>query len=273
VPLRFTAGHSGHLKKSVTVYTNASEPQNIITLTIAGEVWEALQYEPRSISFGSLTAEAARAEGLTRKITLTNNMPTPAELADIRSTSELFAVQAQTLESGKKFELAITVASPLNPGYNGAAVELSTGVPEAPRLSIPVSAYLVPDVEVTPKIIKLPANRTRSTTRKILVRNNTKSALKVSDLAVSNPAFNVTLKDTQPGVLYTITLAVPQGSRLSAGGDKVTFSTDCPTAAHVEVSVSEAPARAAHVPRSATNRPSPRSGQPGRRPAGTHNKQ
>jgi len=244
------------MSKTVTVYTNAPAPQATVTLTLQGDVWEAVASEPRTVNFGRLTAEAARAEGLTQKVTITNNMEARAELTEVRSTSPLFQAEAKPLEPGKKFELVVTVVAPLKSGNNSGAIELATGVPEAPKLSIPISVFVVPDVEVSPDSVTLPASRSGTTTRQLSVRNNTKSPVKISDLAVSNPALKVTLQEAQPGTLYTITLEAPAGSQVVAS-DKITFSTDCPTVPNVVVPVRETrvPAATPGQPGSATSKP------------------
>jgi len=256
-----TKGRGGRMSKSVTVYTNAPAPQATVTLTIQGELWEAVAFEPRMVNFGRLTAEAARAEGLAQKVTITNNIEARAELTDVRSTSPLFHAEAKTLDPGKKFELVVTVVAPLKSGSNNGAIELVTGVSEAPKLSIPISAFVVPDVEVLPASVVFPANRTASMTRQVTVRNNTKTPLKISNLAVSNPALKATLQETQPGMLYSITLEAPAESPVSAG-DKITFSTDCPTVPSVVVPVSEM-----RVPAAPPGQPGPATSKPAARPA------
>jgi hypothetical protein len=257
VPLKMTVAYGGHMDKKTTIYTNAPAPNATATLTMKGEVWEAVAYEPRAINFGRLTVEAARSEGLTRKVTITNNMASRADLTDVRIKNPLFKAEVKTLEPGKKFEVIVSIARPLERGNLGGFVEFQTGVPEAPKVTIPIYAQVVPDVEVAPKNVSLPVNRTGVTARQVTVRNNTKAPLKIGGLAVSNPAWKVTLTETQPGVLYTITLEVPAGSQLSAGGDKITFDTDCRTAPKVEVIVTEmgaSPARPG-LPGSATSKP------------------
>jgi hypothetical protein len=247
VPLQLTAAHAGHLSKAVTVFTNAPKPEAMVTLKIEGEVWDPVAFEPQSVNFGRLTAESEGGTGLFQRVTITNNMDSPAELSDIRSTSPLFQVEAKTLESGKKFELLVTVVSPLNPGNTNARLELATGLPETPNLSIPISAYVVPDVELSPETVRLPAARSAGRKRQITVRNNTRLPLNISNLAVSNPDLQVTLTETQPGAVYIITLNVPAGAQLSPTGDKITFETDHPTAPHIEVPVTEVKAGARSV--------------------------
>jgi hypothetical protein len=133
----------------------------------------------------------------------------------------------------------VTVVSPLSLGNTNAKLELATGVPEMPNLSIPISAYVVPDVELSPEAVRLPANRSAARTREIAVRNHGKVPLEISNLAVSNPDLHVTLKETQPGTVYTITLNVPAGVQLSPAGDKITFNTNNPSAPEMEIPVTE----------------------------------
>ncbi len=235
-----TKGTAGRIGKQATVYTNAPAPGATTTLTLQADVWEPVAVEPKTVAFGRLTAEAARDPGLVRKVTIINNAEQPANLTDVRSTSPLFSVQPPTVvEPGKKFELTIAVASALKTGNNNSTIELSTGLADAPALSIPVSAQVVADVEAAPSGIVLGPDRSTPQQRQITVQNNTKTPVKLSDLQVSNPALKVTLQETQPGMAYTLTLDIPADSVLAAGGEKITLKTDCPSASEIVIPIRE----------------------------------
>ncbi len=270
MPLKLaTKGLHGRMSKTATVHTNAPSPQAAVTLTLQADVWEPVAFEPRALNFGRLTSETAGSEGLVQRLTITNNMDTVAAMTGIRSTNPLFQPDVQTLEPGKKFELTVRVVGTLKGGQNSGTIELATGVQETPNLSIPISAYVAPDVEVMPSTILLPANRTTNTTRQLTVRNNTKTPLKISDLVVSNPALAVKLQETQPGSLYTVTLEVPLGSQIAANGDQISFKTDSSSYPVFVVPVTEMRAPAAVPNRSSpgpgtNNRPG--SGEKGQQP-------
>jgi hypothetical protein len=233
-----TKGSSGRMSKPVTIHTNAPAPGATVTLTIQGDVWEPIAAEPRIASFGRLTTEAARAPGLVTKVTLINNTSQPANLTDVHSTSRLFGVQPPAvIEPGKKFELTIAVTMPLPPGNINGAIELSTGIAEAPTLSIPISAHVLADVEATPSGILLAPDRPALQQRQVLVQNNTSNPVKLRDLRVSNPALKVTLQETQPGLRYTLTVDIPADFVPPPAGETITLKTDCPSVPEMVIPV------------------------------------
>ena len=241
LPLKLsTKGIGGRTSKPVTIHTNVPAPGATVTLTIQGDVWEPVAVEPKMATFGRLTAEAARDPGLVRKVTIANNTEQPANLTNVRSASLLFSVQPPTVvEPGKRFELTIGLASGLKPGNNSSTIELSTGVADAPTLSIPVSAYVLADVEATPNGIVLGPNRSALEQRQVSVQNNTKTPVKLSGLRVTNPALKVTLRETQPGTLYTLTVEIPADCVLPPEGERIAFNTDCPSVPEIMIPVRE----------------------------------
>lgn len=229
----------GKLKKSITLYTNIPENDGIIRLTIQGEIRQPVDVEPHSAWFGRLTPDAARSDSLERKLMIVSNMESDAKLSDVRSTNPAFHAQTRVIEPGKKYELTVSVVSPLQDGNNGGKVVLSTGIKEMPTLSVPVSAYVMSDVDVNPNKLRLPAQRANDLKRQFIVRNNTKQPLKISDLEASDPALAVALEEMAPGTIFKITVDVPPAYHGRPGGDKITFKTDCATAPVITIPITE----------------------------------
>jgi hypothetical protein len=213
----------------VTVFTNIPDSAAPYTLNIQGEVWETLAIDPRLVTFGQLTMAAASQPALARTITITNNEDEPAELSNIHSTSPLFRVDTKVVEPGKRYELTIAIATPLQPGNNSGMIEVSTNIPETPTLSIPVQAFVMPDVEVTPPRLTLPQTVGADVNYRFNVRNGTATPLQVTDLTVSNPAMKVELREGQAGASCAIELVVPAGAELAPTGETITFKTNVPS--------------------------------------------
>jgi len=241
LPLKLsTKGSAGRMSKTVAIHTNAPAPGATVTLTLQADVWEPVAAEPKTAAFGRLTAEAVRDPGLVKKVTVTNNTERPANLTNVRSTSPLFSVEPPTVvEPGKKFELTIAVASALKPGNNNGTIEFSATVADAPTFSIPVTAYLILDVEATPSGIVLGPDRPALQQRQVSVQNNTKTPVKLSDLQVSNPPLKVTLQETEPGMVYTLTVDIPVDCVLAPDGEKITLKTDCPSVSEIVIPIRE----------------------------------
>ncbi len=204
---------------------------------------------PRSASFGRITLQAAAEKSLVRKITIVNNMKEPAKITDVHSTNPVFHAEVKTIEPGKKFELIVTLASKPRRGGNSGRIEMSTGIKAQPKLSVTATAFVMGDVDVYPNRLLLFGNRTRSQQRLITVRNNTKEALKISDLKCTNEQIKVTVKEVRPGKQFRIEVHIPPDCKLSPGGDKITFKTSCPTMPEVTVPIAE------YKPRTRITRP------------------
>ena len=238
VPLTLsTKNRGGHLKQTVTVYTNAPAEGGTVRLTMEGEVWEPVAVTPRSASFGRLTAEAAQDSSLSQKLKIVNNLEEPATLTDVRCSNQLFQVETTTIKPGREYELNIVLASSPRRGNNSGTIELSTGIKEKPTLSIPVSLYVMADVDVRPERLMLFSDRTAETKRWLIVQNNTKQPVKITDLQASSPALKLSLEETEPGTLFRIAVDVPTEYEPSVEGDQITFRTNCPTAPEVRIPV------------------------------------
>jgi hypothetical protein len=256
-----TKGHGGPLKKSVSVTTNVPGSTAPIVLDIRGEIWEPVGYDPRIVAFGQIRPPTTSQPALERRVTITNNLETPADLTDVHCTNPVFAVKTKVVQPGKKFELTVTIVGPLQPGMNYGAIQAATGVDEMPNLSIPVQASRLADVEVLPPELLLPRTLPTELKSQLTIRNHSQTPLDITDLTVSNPALQVEIEEGQDATSYILHLTVPAGTELAATGEKITFKTGL--ASQPEVAV---PIRLRAVPASRpaypASSPGPRPGRP-----------
>ncbi len=244
IPIKMSTGRaSGPLHKTVMVNTNAPGEGAAITLHIQGEVWQPIQATPASASFGRLTVESAQSTSLERKLTIVNNTEQKIILGEITCSNPAFKATSSVLEEGKKFELTVSIVPPIkSTGPVTGTVDIVTGLSEAPKLQIPVNAYVTADVDVTPNQLTVQANRTGNLQRQFFIRNNTVNPVKISDAAASNEALKVSVVETQPvGKAYRLTVDIPENYQIADGGDKISFKTDNPNVPEISIPISQAP--------------------------------
>jgi hypothetical protein len=248
--------------KSIAVTTNVEGIDAMISLQIKGELWLPLQVTPVSAAFARVPQRSRNPAELVRSLTIVNNVTSPAKLDQIKVPNDSFKAEIKELEKGKKFELIVSLVQPLKPGPTYGSIEMATGMSELPILKVPVNAFVVADVDVTPNQLALPATRAAALQRQLYVRNNVQAPVKLSDIKCTNPALKVDLRETQAGVAYLITVNVPADYKMAPGGDKITIKTDNPLLPEVTVPVTEIPtpgmSRPAAVP------------APSTQPAGSH---
>ncbi len=248
--MKLTTGrHGGVQSKVITIQTNVAGEGASLQLVIRGEVWLPLDIKPMSVNFSRMTADAAEDPNLVQKVAIVNNMEQEAELSDLRSTNPIFLPELTVVEPGRKFELSVRFASPPKQGNTRGTIELTSNVKEMPKLTIPVNAFVAPEVEVMPATLSLPPDQSAPLTRQLHVRNNSKTPMELSDLQVSSPEIQVTLEATQPGTTFRINVVVPAGYKVSPHGDRITFKTNNPQTPEVTVPVlqMQAPSQAAKV--------------------------
>jgi|CXWL01.1.fsa_nt_gi hypothetical protein len=230
IPIRVvTLGMSGPLAKIISVLTNAPANGSNVVLTVKADIWHPVEVSPPAASFGRLTSDMTDAGAYERRLTITNHVPgAVANLTDIKTQNPRFSTELVVLEPGQKFELIVRLKQPLDFGSLLGAIELNTGVSEQPHLSISAQAYVASDVDVTPNKISAPIDTRIPISRQLYVRNNTTKPVTISDLTASNPQLKVSMKETQPGIAYLVTVDIPSKYTAASGGDRVTIKTSNP---------------------------------------------
>lgn len=266
IPVTLRVGKAaGKTSKKITVYTNIEGEGREAILMLAGEVWAPLEANPRSVSFSRLGPEEAARGGARQTAVLTNNTDKPAKLTDVRCSNPLFTAEVKELEPGKTFELVVTLARPLQSGSAGGTVEFSTGLEEQPTVQVPIYASALPAVEVVPSSVTIAKERTGSLMRKLVVRNNLKQPLKISEVTPSSPQIKATLEEDRPGMAYQVTLEIPAEYKVPENGDQLRIKTDNSSYPEVVVPIRDdqylrpltVPPEGAKTPSAPPKRPTP----------------
>ena len=226
VPIKMnTSRMSGAVKKTVVVTTNSAGGDARVILRIEGEVWQIIKVAPRSAGFGRVSLDSLEKETPIRKLTIVNNMDDPVTLTNVRSTNPVFHGEVATIEAGKKFELTITMSAAVASGSTKGYIQIDTGLKEKPTLKVQATAYITAAIEVVPPRLTLSDGPTTAMKRNLYVTNTTKTPITLGDVQVSNPALKAVVQETRPGKTFRITLDIPAGYVVPAGGDQIIVTT------------------------------------------------
>jgi len=241
IPIKVATSHaSGPIAKSITVQTNVAAPGNLTTLSIRGELWQAVQVSPSSLYFGRLVMGADADTPQVRTAMITTGNDAYVNITNLKSTNPCFKAELNELERGKKYSLVVTAQPPFKTGNNYGAIEMSTGVEAMPTLQVQVSLLVSPEFEVLPDRLVLPSASLSSARRSIHVRNNGLSLMQLSRVSCTHPDVNVDMRETQTGRSWQIMVDVPAGYRPSRpGGDSITIETDRPNNRTITVQMVE----------------------------------
>lgn len=215
IPLQFnSAGFSGSISKGATVTCNDPTQTNVY-LTLKGSIWRPIEITPQSVYF-SLPEESLSNE--VRVVRIVNNLDAPLVLSEPECTNQTFRTELTTVKPGKEFEVRVSVRPPIEVARPQGTVTLKTSLTNTPLLTIPVYAYVQPAISVVPSQVMLPAGPLNNAMQPtVTIRNTGTNALMLSDASINLEGASVTLKEVQPGRVFTLALSVPSGAQLAAG--------------------------------------------------------
>lgn len=268
-----TTGFSGNVVKTVIVGTSDPEMATI-ELKLIGEIITRYKYEPKQMfHFGRID----KATEVSQSIKIINQMDPPTKLKQAKVVqtdpatgkpleTASFKVELREQQDGKVYEVVLSTIPPLKEGGNQGNVEIATEK-EGETLRLPIYAQVPPRIEVIPQMVYVPEKIARQLVRTITVRNNTKSAVKITDVSTTESAIKTEVKQSNDGSLFTVMLTIPEGTTIPTQGASVTIKTDDKDVPQVTLPIAVPPNRpmAAPATRSAgalTTRPVSVSGAP-----------
>jgi hypothetical protein len=133
--------------KAVLEVNDPATPQ--ITLVLKGVVKPAIEFLPYQAIFASVY----KGESGHRSARLVNNRERPLGITRVEQQGEHFHAGIKPVESGKLYELEVTVPATVPPGRYSEAVFLYTDDPTMPRLMVPVNVLVKPDLYANPEIV------------------------------------------------------------------------------------------------------------------------
>jgi hypothetical protein len=201
-------GFGGDIKKAIQISCNDSSQTNII-LEIKGNVWRPFDVSP---SYAYFNFAPGNNERQTRVLMIKSHLDEPVTLSEPLWTNKNFEAVLKAVREGKEFELTISTAPPKSGVNSHANFEIKTSSHKTPVLSVAANAFLQQPLTISPTQITLPTSPlARPVKSTVTVRNNTTNSMSVSDLALSIPGADVSLKEMQPGKLFTASVNFPVG--------------------------------------------------------------
>ena len=133
--------------KAVLEVNDPATPQ--ITLVLKGVVKPGIEFLPYQAIFASVY----RGESGHRSVRIVNNRERPLGITRVEQQGEHFHAGIKPIESGKLYELEVTVPATVPTGRYTEAVFLYTDDPTMPRLMVPVNVLVKPDLYANPETV------------------------------------------------------------------------------------------------------------------------
>jgi hypothetical protein len=148
----------------------------------------------------------------TKVVKITNNLDESITIEPPLVNNPNFKTELKTITPGKEFELAV-VYSP-SPGTSNAQpqsiISMKTSSTNIPVISVTAYAMPQPALVAMPQAIRLPTGPLSPNYRQpVTIRNNSSTAVTLTDPAVNAEGVTVQTTETQPGKLFTLNLTFP----------------------------------------------------------------
>ena len=212
IPLQLNStGFSGTVHKSATVTSNDPR-QPTINLQLKGDVWTPFAVSPTMAVF-TVSSETETSE--TKVVRIVNQLEQPVTLTGIEGITPSFRAELNPVKAGKEFELKITTVPPFGASSVSAPLTIKTSSSEAPTISVLAQLIVQQPVVATPERITLPAGPLpAATSYVVVVRNNGKNALVLSDAATNVPGGVVSVQENPAAKLFHVIVKFPAGFEL-----------------------------------------------------------
>jgi hypothetical protein len=215
IPLQFDSkGFGGKVTKMATVISDDPGHSNTV-LQITGTVWRPIDFTPTMAMF-NMPPEGQTNE--TKTIRIVSNVDEPITLSDPECSNKAFKTELAVIKPGKEFDLKVTALPPFTNSYTSAPIKVKTSSKEMPELNATAYVTVLPAVQAMPQQVMLPAGPLASPTRPLItIRGNTDQKLELSEPKINVTGVEISLKESQPGKMYNISLGFPAGYQIPAG--------------------------------------------------------
>lgn len=219
---------------ALDVTTNERLPLHKLELT--GFVKNAVKIEP----IGSNWFYGIKNGPETHTILLKNGTESPLrlELIPLPPTSG-FSIDLRETRPGQEYTAVITAKGPFKDGSTQEFAQFRTSVPEVPVWKLELNAFKPPRIQVNPPYMGVDGNQRETQKRPLVIMNNGKTPLNVSDITVSNGLFNPRLvkHDTGLAERYEFEITIPPFYRPARDGETIMLNTDDPEMRQIYVRV------------------------------------
>ena len=220
---------AGQANKKVIVTTN-DPGQPTVEIAVTGKVKPVFAMSPQDrLTFQNLAPDSA--EQGTLKLANTYGRPLPLKLKEGQNFGR-FDITLKEVKPGMEYELVAVTQPPLNIGWNHANVELETGAPEVPTITIPVSANAQPRVIAFPPMFSVNPEIKDPSQKVVSVDYRKDIPVKITGIKPSLESIKYELLPDEPTpeeqkvASHKIRLTIPGYADIPADGAKIDIFTD-----------------------------------------------
>ncbi|MGH7811268.1 MAG: hypothetical protein ACREP5_13415, partial [Candidatus Binatia bacterium] len=206
---------SGTIAKSISVTCN--DPLgNVQTLQVKATVWKPVDINPAYVYFMGVEGEVTND---TKVVKITNNLEESITLEPPQANNPNFKTALKTIKPGKEFDLEVVYSPSGSNATPQSVITMKSSSTNMPLVSITAYAMPQPALVAMPQAIRLPAGPLSPNYRQpVTIRNNSSTAVTLSDPIVNAEGVTVQTTETQPGKLFTLNLSFP--TNFQARADK-----------------------------------------------------
>jgi len=206
------------------VYIDSNDPNNqTFALQLAGQIVDSVELEPRLLFFGRIQPSAA----VTGTVAMTASGTNVLGAVTAQIASPAFTVEVGPVISNKTAQLIVASKPPLPEGLTRTTLQIHTGNPKLPIMTMTVSAFVPGVFSVLPPELLLVGRDGERIRRELFLRTENNSAFRV--LAIEPPVAGITSTvTTSNSAAYRIEFNNLPVMR-SLEGQNVRIVTDHPT--------------------------------------------
>ena len=203
IPIEFKpVTFNGHVTKGVTVTCN--DPAFAThRLQFEATVWRPFDVRPVAVTFLSVEGET-----VSKTVYITNKMMEEVKLEPPVCTNEIFKTELKTVRPGREFELRITWSGQSNANLHGL-ITMKTSTTNAPTVTVAVNAVPMAALVILPQQIQLPAAMDHDYKQPVIIRNNSRTPVTLSEPSVNAKEVTVRLEETESGKSFALHLGFP----------------------------------------------------------------
>ena len=215
IPIQFNPGNfSGTVSKSITVTCNDSV-QSVQTLQLTATIWRPVDIQPAYLYFTGVEGESTNDVKMAR---IVSNLDEPLTLQAPECPNPRFKAELSTVKPGKEFDLKVTYLGQVSNTVPQGVVSIKTSSTNMPVISVTAYAMPQPAVAIMPQAIRLPAGQLSNDHKQVItIRNNSSTAIQLSEPAVAAEGVKVEVNEVQPGKLFNINLVFAPNYKQTQG--------------------------------------------------------
>lgn len=181
-------GRTGPQHKSITVESNDPK-QQYVTLYLEGTAIAELDVQPRQVTFGRISGDAA----VTSVVEITARTTNAVKITRLNAGSTNLAARLETIEEGRHYRILVSSVPPLVQGTLRGSVHIETDHPKYSAMDIPISAFVATDLMYLPTELTLVENPTASA-RYVIVRSDTGKKFEVQAVEAPSPSIQTSIQ-------------------------------------------------------------------------------